>query len=120
MKTSLLSKIVFLWLVSAAINAYSWPVYDPFNYTPGQELWGQYNTNTQDYWNGIDTGASTANAVIITTNVVTYPGLPASPGYSFILTNVNGAQGPHMFITSNSFNWPGNAGGNVPGPIGVY
>ena len=46
--------------------------------------------------------------------------MPAGFGYSFLLSNVNGAQGPRMFITSNSLNWPGNAGGMVPGPIQVY
>jgi hypothetical protein len=120
MKTALWFKIVFVLVVGSAINAFSWPTYDPFNYPPGQEVWGQTDTNTQDYWQGIDTGANANNAVSIVNQSLTYPGLPASPGYSFILTNVNGAQGARMFMTSNSLNWPGNAGGFVPGPIQVF
>jgi Concanavalin A-like lectin/glucanases superfamily/Immunoglobulin domain/Legume lectin domain/Immunoglobulin I-set domain len=120
MKNASLCRIVLLLVFSAALHAFSWPVYEPFNYPPGQTVWGQYDTNTQDYWMEIDSGASAPNAISIVNQSLTYPGLPASPGYSFLMTNVNGAQGARMFITSNSFNWPGNAGGSVPGPIGVY
>lgn len=125
MKNLLLCKLVCLLVLGAASHAFSWPVYDPFNYPPGQELWGKYDTNTQDYWEGIDTGAATnLNAVDIVSPPVplTYPGLPYSPGYAILLTNVNGAQGARMFITSNSFIWPGNPGAitNVQNNIAVY
>src|ERR1700688_203990 len=120
MKTAVLSKIVCWLLFSAAIQAFAWPTYEPFNYPPGQTVWGRYDTNTQDLWWEIDSGANANNAVAIVNQSLTYPGLPASPGYSFILTNVNGAQGARMFMTSNSLNWPGNAGGFVPGPIQVF
>src|SRR5579863_8213425 len=86
MKPALWFKIVFVLVVSTAINAFSWPTYDPFNYTPGQEVYGQTDTNTGDFWQGIDTGATpNVNAVAIVNQSLTYPGLPASPGYSFIL-----------------------------------
>lgn len=120
MKIALRFKIAFLVVFSAAINAFAWPIYEPFNYPPGQTVWGQYDTNTTDVWWELDSGASGANAQIVVNQSVTYPGLPASPGYSMLLTNVNGAQGSRMFFTSNSVNWPGNAGGNVPGPISVF
>jgi hypothetical protein len=120
MKKLLLPILGLVFLLCGATRLFSWPVYDPFNYPVGQTVWSQYDTNTQDQWYEIDSGASSANAVIITNNVLTYPGLPAAAGYSFLLTNVNGAQGPRMFITASSLNWPGNAGGNFPGPICVF
>ncbi len=111
MKTAFLSKALLFVVLFAAINAFSWPVYDPFNYPIGQTIWSQFDTNTGDQWYEIDSGANGNNAIDVANVSVTYPGLPASAGYSMILSNVNGAQGPRMFITSNSVNWPGNAGG---------
>jgi hypothetical protein len=37
-----------VFLFCGAMKSFSWPVYDPFDYTPGQTVWGQYDTNTQD------------------------------------------------------------------------
>jgi hypothetical protein len=119
MKKLFLPILGLAFLLCGTMKSFSWPVYDPFDYTTGQTVWGQYDTNTQDYWMEIDSAASAANAIIIANQAVTYPGLPASPGYSFLLTNVNGAQGPRMFITSNSLNWPGNGGGFIPNNIEV-
>jgi hypothetical protein len=118
MKKLLLPILGLLFLLCGATRVLSWPTYDPFNYTPGQTVWGR-TTPTGDLWYEIDSGASSLNAIIIANQSLTYPGLPASPGYSFLLTNVNGAQGPRMFITPNSVNWPGNGGGNCPNNIEV-
>jgi hypothetical protein len=119
MKKLLLPILGLVLLLSSTMKSFSWPVYDPFDYPPGQTVWGQFDTNTSDYWNEIDSGANSANAIIIANQSLTYPGLPAGFGYSFLLTNANGAQGPRMFITSNSLNWPGNGGGIVPNNIEV-
>ena len=83
MKTAPWFKIVFLLVFGSALNAFSWPTYDPFNYTPGQEVWGQTDTNTGDYWQGIDTGANMNNAVSIVNQSVSYPGCPPALGIRF-------------------------------------
>ena len=102
---------------------FSFPIYDPFNYTPGQTLWGQTDSNG-DYWWEIDSGqVSPPNAILTTGVPVTYPGLPASTGNSIILSNLNGGQGARMFVNTNNtlyFFGNGATGAPYPGPIDVF
>jgi hypothetical protein len=118
-----LSRIVTLSFFCAAILSVSaFPVYDPFNYTPGQPLWGQTGPNG-DYWWEIDSAqTSPPNAILTTAVPVNYPGLAASPGNSVILSNINGGQGSRMFVNTNNtlyFFGNGATGSPYPGPIDV-
>jgi hypothetical protein len=122
MKKLLLPILGIVFLLCGATRLFSFPVYDPFNYTPGTTLWGQTDGNG-DFWWEIDAGqVSPPNAIINTSVAVNYPGLPASAGNSIILSNLNGGQGARMFVNTNNtlyFFGNGAAGAPYPGPIEV-
>ncbi|HEX3720704.1 MAG TPA: immunoglobulin domain-containing protein [Verrucomicrobiae bacterium] len=118
-----LASVIFVSFFLAAITKLSaFPIYDPFDYAPGQHLWGQTDPNG-DYWWEIDSGqTSPPNAIVATSVPVTYPGLPAGAGNSIILTNINGGQGARMFVnTNNTLDFFGNGatGAPYPGPMDV-
>ncbi len=122
MKKLLLPILGIMFLLCGVTRLLSFPIYDPFNYTPGQTLWGRTDANG-DFWWEIDSGqVSPPNAITVTGVPVNYPGLPASTGNSIIMSNLNGGQGARMFVdTNNTLNFYGNgaAGAPYPGPIEV-
>jgi hypothetical protein len=120
MKKSLQPLLAIAFVFSCAMMASAFPVYDPFNYTPGQTLWGQTDANG-DYWWEIDSGGTAPNAIdVVSFSGLTYPGLPASAGNAILLTNVSGPGG-RMFVSTNGTTYFfGDLGGLYPGPISVF
>jgi len=56
MKKILLFVLGAIIALFGTMKSFAWPTYDPFNYTPGQTVWGQFDTNTGDLWYEIDSG----------------------------------------------------------------
>jgi hypothetical protein len=117
-----LVRLVVLLFLAGTLRLSAFPIYDPFNYTPGHTLWGQTDGNG-DYWWEIDSGqVNPPNAILATAVPVTYPGLPASAGNSIVLSNLNGGQGARMFVNTNNtlyFFGNGASGAPYPGPMDV-
>ncbi|HEY3914408.1 MAG TPA: hypothetical protein VGN61_07980, partial [Verrucomicrobiae bacterium] len=64
-----LARLIVLAVFTAIAGSVSaFPIYDPFNYTQNQPLWGQTDANG-DYWWEIDSGQVNPPHAILTTGV---------------------------------------------------
>jgi hypothetical protein len=116
MKKPLLLIPLMIGYAAAAATYPAFPVYDPFtdatasggsSYAVGATLAGQTNAMGQ-YWYGINTSASAANAIKVTTTSVAYNNLPGFSAKAVMLTNVSGP-GARIFFQQSA---PLNIGSN--------
>ncbi|HSU56627.1 MAG TPA: hypothetical protein VLT36_21385, partial [Candidatus Dormibacteraeota bacterium] len=107
-----MKKLLLICLTLASLpSAFAFPTFDPFadatasggtTYLPGVNLGSLPQRNALgDRWYNVNSTTTAANLTYLTNVSLSFPGLPALGGGSFVLRNVQGP-GARMFVATSS------------------